>query len=257
MRFRPERAVLPPPRIGPDAQPFQGRATRRLLDQGSPVAGATLRFFAQRLWRIRTQKASCRELNRYRKSFEADSSRLKLEVASHNQLRPLGLETFSFACAKTLIDRHPDWLPFVEPVEKPVDGVLVRLLAINLPSANPSVLEPLRVVVDLGKIVTASWFPMNGESRWNYDWIMYMHPTLYKKNWPGEEHGFDIIAEWIERFTSEQIVAIWSQNDERGNGSFGAVEADDVRTGNYRRGKKRTTIRSWRGSLDLDLVGPG
>lgn len=174
-------------------------------------------------------------------------------MASNRLLRPFGLETFSFWVAKRLLERHPEWLSFVSPIETEQDGMKVRTLAIELPSQNPLVSEPLTIAVDLSRIVGVSWFPMRGTLRWHEDWVFYMPGVSKPTHWEHDYEGVDRLAEFVERFTAEEAAAIWTDDGIGEGGTFGNVTAQDVRDGVFRRGKERTEIRSWKGSLDMSL----
>jgi len=174
-------------------------------------------------------------------------------MAPHRVLKPFGLESFSFWFAKQLLELHPEWLPFLAPVESEQDGLKVRTLAIELPSQNPNVAEPLTIAVDLQRIVSVAWFPMRGTQRWHVDWICFTPGFRKPLDWEDCE-GVDLVAHFVERFLAEEIGAIWTDNQPfKTHSSFGAITAQDVIGGDYRRGENRTVIRFWKGALDLSL----
>lgn len=157
-----------------------------------------------------------------------------------------------------MLDRHPEWLPFVEPTESEVDGLTVHTLTINLPSQHPTFTEPLSISVDLGKLIVLSWFKIDRSSRWDYDWIFYMVPIAREPNWAHEYVGVDIILEFIERFMTEEIAAIWhlDTSDNVRTISYLFVSAADINQNKIRRDGEITEIRSWKGTLDATFTHP-
>lgn len=174
-------------------------------------------------------------------------------MASNRELRPFGLETFSLWCAKRLLERHPEWLPLVSPLEGEQDGLRVRTLAINLPSENPQIPEPLTLSVDLERIVAVSWFSMQRTLRWHRDWVFYMPHHPRPAGWHDERGGLDQVAAFVEQILAEEVAAIWTEDTMDGGEAFWSVSAQDVRTGAFKRGRARTEVRSWRGTLDASL----
>ena len=175
-------------------------------------------------------------------------------MASNRKLRPFRLETFSHWCAKKLLDRHPEWLPFVDSDEQEQDGLSVRTLAIHLPSQNPKIPEPLSITMGLDRIIYLYWFPILGSTRWHYEWVFFMAGIINRgPDWVNDESGIDIVVDFVEKFLNEEIAAIYKGDDIKGFDSFGIVSAQDVRERTFRPGKARTEIRSWKGSLDLSL----
>ena len=174
-------------------------------------------------------------------------------MASHRALRPLGLEAFSLRCARRLLARHPEWLPFAVSEVDAREGL--RTLAIHLPSQNPRVPEPLTISVGLDRIVAVSWFARDGAARWNVDWVTY-HRSSALPNQETDDEGLDRVADFVEAFTAERIAAFWTDDGPDAPSRLvttGVVTAREVRDGAFRRGRARTEIRSWRGSLDLSL----
>ena len=51
----------------------------------------------------------------------------------------------------------------------------------------------------------------------------------------------------------EGVAAYWADDGPNEGGSSGLISAESARAGTFHRGKVRTVIRSWRGSLDLLL----
>lgn len=174
-------------------------------------------------------------------------------MPSNRELRAFGLETFSFWCAQFLLGRHPEWLPFVKGVEGEQDGMKVRTLAIDLPSSNPRVPEPLTLSVDFDRIVAVSWFSTGGTSRWHRDWVFYMRHHPRPSRWGNDHDGLDEVVAFVESLLDEEIAAVWTEDVLGGGGAFWSASADEVRVDAFRKGKVRTEIRSWRGSLDRSL----
>ncbi len=153
-----------------------------------------------------------------------------------------------------MLDRHPEWLPFVDSDEHEQDGLTVRTLAIRLPSQNPRIPEPLSITVDLGKIITVSWFPMQGTKVWEYDFIMFMQGITNRgPNWVNDESGIDMVVDFIEKFLNEDIAAIYKGDGPIRFDAYGIVSAQEVRERTFKPGKARTEIRSWIGTLDTSL----
>jgi hypothetical protein len=175
-------------------------------------------------------------------------------MASHRDLKVFGFERFSHACAKRLLTLHPEWMPYVESVENTQGGLLVRTLSVNLPSENPNVPEPLTISTDLDKIITVEWFSRREGARWNVDWVFYMPFMRELIDWTNDDRGFDMVSEWVDKFTSEMMAAIWTDDGPGKGGSFGLVSAEDARLGTFGKpGEARTVVRSWRGSLDFEV----
>jgi hypothetical protein len=163
-------------------------------------------------------------------------------MASHHALRPLGLEAFSHAFAKRVLESHSAWLPFVVPAETEEDGLTVRTFAAHLPSPNPRVVEPLTISVNLDGIVTVSWMPRGESSLWHVDWVL-----------ASPDDAADEVSRFVEAFIKEEMTAFWTDDGPGEGGMFGTVSAQEVLAGTFRRGKAKTEIRSWRGSLDQSL----
>ena len=90
-------------------------------------------------------------------------------MASNRELRHFRLESFSQWFAKRVLELHPEWLPFVEPMVTEQDGLTVSYLLINFPSQNPRIFEPLTLSIGADKIITVSWHAIDSKRRWNTD----------------------------------------------------------------------------------------
>jgi hypothetical protein len=174
-------------------------------------------------------------------------------VASNRELKAFRLETFSHWCANRFLELHPGWLPYVQGIKREEDGLAVRTLVIEFPSQNPAIADPLTVSVDLDRIITVSWFPVYGGMHWHTDSVYYLRGLNRPEHWGDEFLGIDHVAEFVERLMQEKVAAYWADDGPNEGGSFGQISAGEVRGRDFRRGKVRTEIRSWRGSLDLSL----
>jgi hypothetical protein len=61
------------------------------------------------------------------------------------------------------------------------------------------------------------------------------------------------LADFLDRFLFEEIATVVFYDRPDKVSAYGVVEADEVRLGTFRRGKARTEIRSWNGSLDVSV----
>ena len=168
-------------------------------------------------------------------------------VASNRTLRPLGLETFSFWCARRIFDRHPEWLANAKPTDSERQGLNVRTLTIEIPSENPRVPEPLTIAVEVDRIIVVSWLKRGDSPRWHQDFTSYF---LGERS--DDPTGLDTIIHFVEQFLDEEIAAYWTEEGPGECSTFGMVTAEQVRSNTFVRGS-RTEIRSWRGSLDQSL----
>ena len=152
-----------------------------------------------------------------------------------------------------MLERHPEWLSFIEPNESEEGGLSVRRLEIHLPSQNPNIPDPLSIYVTRDKVIGVSWFPMWGTSRWDYDWVFYLPRVAKGPNWVDDASGIEIIVDFLDKFMIEEVAAIYKDDGPWGTRSSGIVSAQDIRDGTFKPGKASTEIHSWKGSLDLSL----
>ena len=179
-------------------------------------------------------------------------------MASNRKLRLLGLESFSFWCAKRLLEFHPEWLPSAGSEESELKGLPVKTLVIRLPSQNSRVPDPLTISVDLQRIVMVSWFPMFDRGPWHIDWVTYFKLRSESESWDDGYAGIDRISEFLDRFFNEELVAICTDDGAGQVKTSGVISIDEIRSGEFKRGKATTWIRSWQGSFDqtLQAIGP-
>ena len=74
-------------------------------------------------------------------------------------IREMRLEAFSQRFARGLLERHPEWLPFLGAYEEEDDaGQVVRTLEVRVPSESPCYEEPLLIRVSPPETCTQGTF---------------------------------------------------------------------------------------------------
>jgi len=172
-------------------------------------------------------------------------------MISNRELRKFMFEPLSWKCARSWLDANPEWLEHFRTVPVEEGGRMVHYLALEFESANPLILEPLRLIVEPGGIVTASWFLRDGWHAWNMDWVFL--PTSHPMAEAQEPRLIENIGRSLAAFFQEELVAYVAVDE--GGGHFGVLNLEQVRSGEYRRGRVSTIIRSWKGTFDDDF-GP-
>jgi hypothetical protein len=166
-------------------------------------------------------------------------------------LRELKLEPFSLALARKILTEFPAWKPYFGRARQAEAGLIAHVLDLQVPSANRDVRQPLRILADLDRTVTASWFPLTETSSWNVDWVGYAfgHPPA---DWRVDSSGFDRIVGWLREFTNEERLAtVWRQDD--GTVLSGSLTHRELAEEELRSGKA-SVIRSWRGTWDVGVA---
>ena len=121
-------------------------------------------------------------------------------------MRAVRLERWSHEMAAFFIEAHPEWLPFVGHWEAEEDGLQVNYLEINFPSQHPALADPLRLWVQLDRVIAVEWFVLPDGRRWETDWIFYLPAWIHRADWPDYNEGLRHIIGWLERFFAEEVV---------------------------------------------------
>jgi hypothetical protein len=172
-------------------------------------------------------------------------------MISNRELRKFLFEPLSWKCARSWLDSNPGWFEHLRAMPVEEGGLNVHYLALEFDSVNPLVPEPLRVIVEPGGIVAATWFLRDGLRPWNLDWVFLppSHPMAEAQ----EPRLIENIGMSLDAFFREEWVAYVALDE--GGGHFGVLPAAQIRSREYRRGRVSTIVRSWKGTFD-DELGP-
>lgn len=185
-------------------------------------------------------------------------------MVTDRDLKHLRIDRFSKRFAKWLFNKRPEWLQYATGWEHTVDGLQVNTLAVNIPSENPAVPEPLTIDIDLGRIMTIRWLhappgSLSFTGRWDWDHVIYM-PALCEvhtqlKDDP--DYGFRVTLDDVDAIIEERVVAYMSSS---GYGAWRINEARPKFDGNSYYMVARPdvdgpsddwlVVRSWRGTYD-------
>jgi hypothetical protein len=166
------------------------------------------------------------------------------------KLKDLKLEPYSKELARRLLEAFPAYEPYLGRAEREEEGLLVYVLHLKIPSANPEISEPLEIVVDTDRIVLATWFTMGKDRRWDIDWVYYFGNPL-PNPWEDDPIGLDRIVNWLRAFTGEEVVAHVGLRG--GNvDSWGACALDQV--ANHHQNSDGVVVRSWRGTQNRGVL---
>ena len=173
------------------------------------------------------------------------------------KVKELHLEPLSKALARRLIEEFPEWEAYLGSAEREEDGLVVNILRIVVPSANPQMADPLEITAELDRFVYAHWFFVTDTFRWHIDWPYYHLAPHFGDGspspWENDPRGLDQIVEWLLAFLDERIVAYhWRDSDKVGGGGYCKPEAIQ----SYLREGRELVVHSWRGTHDDVRTGP-
>jgi hypothetical protein len=167
------------------------------------------------------------------------------------KLKDLKLEPYSLALARTILEAFPQWEPFFGRAVRVENDLLAHVLQLEVPSANPDVRQPLRIVAELDRVVYAFWFPVSKTYTWHVEWVDHasFNPLPPAANWRAESAGFDRIVQWLRGFVAEEHVAtVWFRQGEWT--ASGNPTVDELQ-GQIAERKDDLLVRSWRGTHDV------
>lgn len=150
------------------------------------------------------------------------------------------LEYYSGRFAKKLFKRFPQWKQYAGHFAIGAADDFANYLDMRIPSANPTVLEPLHIIMYPPQAVTITW--IGGSHIHISD-----NPFL-----PCPDH-VEQALEFLEAFVSDQIVFGCCIRDGKSLGGFVHHIAADFPSDWQRVENASTIIRSWLGGHDQTL----
>lgn len=154
----------------------------------------------------------------------------------------LHLEHHSQRFAQKLFRRFPAWKPYLGYDERMEDGLLVHYLDVRVPSQNPKVPEPLRILTRSREVMISWWG----------GWHIHISPERADR---GQETYFQAALDFLDDFTSDAYITATYYRDGKSTLNGFSYYANDHQALEWCFDPKfgQVVLRSWLGGHDREV----